>query len=60
MIQSRHIIKLAVPVPVPMDQYFGTLMMTFGFRDENTCGVKMVKNAEDFLSEYQGYLMAYR
>lgn len=37
-----------------IDTYFGNTMMHFGFKD-NKIGVFMVKTAEDFLEEYQGY-----
>ena len=40
-----------------IDRYFGQLMITFGFR-EDEAGVCMVKSAEDFLNEYQGWLSA--
>ena len=42
-----------------IDRYFGTLIMTFGFRGKDVCGFRMVKNAEDFLQEYNGTLFAY-
>jgi hypothetical protein len=38
-----------------IDDYFGILNMTFGFKDENTVGICMNKTAEDFLNEYKGY-----
>lgn len=43
-----------------IDRYFGSVVMTFGFRDENTVGVRMIKAAEDFLNEYEGWMTAYR
>jgi len=35
------------------------MVATFGFRDENTAGVRMIRHAEDFLSEYDGWMYAY-
>lgn len=49
--------KLQIRVQI-IDRYFGSTMMTFGFVDENTVGVRMIKNAEDFLSEYDGWMIA--
>ena len=46
--------KLFIRVQV-IDDYFGILNMTFGFKDENTVGICMNKTAEDFLNEYKGY-----
>jgi len=37
-----------------IDTYFGVLDMHFSFRD-NLIGVQMVKAAEDFFGEYQGF-----
>ena len=51
--------KLFLRVQI-IDRYFGTVMMTFGFRDERTAGVCLVKKAEDFLNEYEGWIAAYR
>ena len=45
--------KLRILVQI-IDRYFGNMSITIGFKD-NTNGVFMTKNAEDFLSEYQGY-----
>ena len=42
-----------------IDRYFGSTTMTFGFRDENTVGIRMTKIAEDFLSEYTGWAGAH-
>ncbi len=42
-----------------IDEYFGKLNITLGFRDENTLGVYMSKFAEDFFREYQGYMEGY-
>lgn len=50
--------KLFLRVQI-VDRYFGSTMMTFGFRDETTVGVRMVKCAEDFLNEYNGRAIAY-
>ena len=44
---------LAIKVQV-IDTYFGVLDMHFSFRD-NLIGVQMVKAAEDFFGEYQGF-----
>ncbi len=41
-----------------IDRYFGSMTAVFGFRDENTVAVRMVKAAEDFLGEYQGWMAA--
>ena len=41
-----------------IDKYFGNLAMIFGFRDENTVSVRMVKKADAFLNEYQGIMNA--
>lgn len=49
--------KLQLRVQI-IDRYFGSLVATFGFRDENTVGVRMIKHAEDFLSEYDGWMAA--
>ena len=43
-----------------IDRYFGSTTMTFAFKDENTVGVRMIKVAEDFLNEYEGWMTAYR
>ena len=39
-----------------IDRYFGSLVATFGFKDENTVAVRMIKHAEDFLNEYNGWM----
>ncbi len=39
-----------------IDRYLGSLVATFGFLDEKTAAVRMVKNAEDFLNEYDGWM----
>ena len=44
---------LSIKVQV-IDTYFGVLDMHFSFRD-NLIGVQMVKAAEDFFGEYQGF-----
>ena len=49
--------KLQLRVQI-IDRYFGSVAMTFGFRDEHTAGVRMIKHAEDFLSEYEGWMGA--
>ncbi|MBR4960003.1 MAG: beta-lactamase family protein [Clostridia bacterium] len=38
-----------------IDDYFGTLNILFGFRDDGRVGVQMVKVAEDFLHTYNGW-----
>lgn len=48
--------KLQINVQI-IDRYFGQLAMNFGFRGKDA-GVKMVKSAEDFLNEYQGWISA--
>lgn len=37
-----------------IDTYFGNAVMHFGFKD-NEIGIHMIKTAEDFLDEYQGF-----
>lgn len=37
-----------------IDKYFGNMSMVFGFKGDEV-GIAMVKNAEAFLEEYQGY-----
>ena len=49
--------KLQLKVQI-LDRYFGLLTVTFGFTEDLLCGVRMVKAAEDFLSEYSGWLTA--
>jgi len=49
--------KLQLRVQI-IDRYFGSMVATFGFRDENTAGVRMIRHAEDFLSEYDGWIAA--
>ena len=49
--------KLRIRVQI-IDKYFGNLAIIFGFRDENTVSVRMVKKAEAFLNEYQGIMNA--
>ena len=49
--------KLQIRVQI-VDRYLGSAIMTFGFVDENTAGVRMIKSAEDFLSEYEGWMIA--
>ena len=49
--------KLRIRVQI-IDKYFGNLAMVFGFKDENTASVRMVKTAEAFLDEYQGIMNA--
>ena len=39
-----------------VDRYFGILIITFGFRKDGVVGVKMMKCAEDFLTEYNGWM----
>lgn len=40
-----------------IDKYFGNCTMTFCFKDDLAC-VEMVKYAEGFMEEYQGYFVA--
>lgn len=51
--------KLFIKVQV-IDTYFGRLNIMLGFRDENTVGVRMSKVAEDFMTEYRGYMTGHR
>ena len=48
--------KLLLKVQV-IDKYLGNMVAIFSFRDDIAC-VKMVKTAEDFLDEYQGWINA--
>ena len=48
--------KLRLRVQI-IDRYLGQLVMTFGFRDDRA-GVRMMKCAEDFLDEYEGWISA--
>ncbi len=50
--------KLGVFVQV-IDKYFGRLSMQFGFKDENTVGIYMLPEAENFFCEYSGYAAGY-
>ncbi len=43
-----------------VDRYFGRLTITFGFLDERHVTVRMIKEAQDFLNEYNGWMMAER
>lgn len=49
---SEYQLNLRVQI---IDTYFGNLAIQIGFRDDGTIGVHMVKTAEDFLNEYNGY-----
>ncbi len=40
-----------------IDDYLGNLLMTFCFKDD-ICYISMIKNAEAFLDEYQGRILA--
>ena len=51
--------KLQLRVQV-IDRYFGMLYITIGFRDEKLAGVRMLKCAEDFFNEYNGWAIARR
>lgn len=42
-----------------IDDYFGKLNITLGWRDEKTLGIYMSKTAEDFFDEYSGYAEGY-
>ncbi len=45
--------KLRIKVQI-IDKYFGNMSIEFGFKDDKV-GIFMMKNAEAFLDEYQGY-----
>ncbi len=45
--------KLRIKVQI-IDKYFANMSMEFGFKDDKV-GICMIKNAEEFLNEYQGY-----
>ena len=45
--------KLRLKVQI-IDKYFGNMSMEFGFKGDRV-GIFMLKNAEAFLDEYQGY-----
>lgn len=47
-------IKLKVQI---IDRYFGNFTATFAYKD-NSCTVRMIKTAEDFLDKYQGEMYA--
>ena len=49
--------KLQLRVQI-IDRYFGILIINIAFKDENRCSLRMMKQAEDFLNEYQGWLNA--
>ena len=49
--------KLRIRVQI-IDKYFANLAIVFGFRDENNVSVRMVKQAENFLNEYNGIMTA--
>ena len=51
--------KLQIRVQV-IDRYFGLLVLTIGFRDEEWVSIRMEKSAEDFFNEYSGWLKARR
>ncbi len=51
--------KLQLRVQVT-DRYFGQFAAVFGFKDRDTVGIRMIKNAEDFFGEYQGWTGAHR
>lgn len=51
--------KLQIRVQI-VDRYFGILIITLGFADENLVGIRMAKCAEDFLNEYDGWAIAHR
>lgn len=53
---SEQVLALRVQI---IDRYFGNLFMIFAFRGEEV-GISMVKNAENFLSEYSGRATAHR
>lgn len=42
-----------------IDDYFGKLNITLGWRDAKTLGMYMSKTAEDFFGTYQGYAEGY-
>lgn len=50
--------KLQIKVQI-IDDYLGNLLMTFCFKDD-ICYISMIKNAEAFLDEYQGRILAKR
>lgn len=47
--------KLQLRVQI-IDRYFGHLVITFGFKSPDSVGVRMIKCAEDFLAEYDGWM----
>ena len=51
--------KLFIRVQI-IDRYFGSLHISVGFRDENSCAIYMTKAAEDFLDEYSGWAIGER
>lgn len=55
--QDPHKLYLKVQV---IDKYFGVLHITLSFREDGLAGVYMVKTAEDFFEEYQGFGCGHR
>lgn len=51
--------KLHIKVQI-IDRYMGILNMFIHFKGTDTVGVYMVKSAEDFLEEYQGFATGHR
>lgn len=51
--------KLRIRVQI-IDKYFGNLGIVFGFKDEKSVSIRMVKTAEAFLNEYNGRMSAER
>ena len=49
--------KLRIRVQI-IDKYFANLAIVFGFRDGKNVSVRMVKQAENFLNEYNGVMTA--
>ena len=49
--------KLRIRVQI-IDKYFANLAIVFGFRDGKNVSVRMTKQAENFLNEYNGILTA--
>ena len=51
--------QLQIRVQV-IDRYLGVLIITIDFRDRDSASIQMCKSAENFLNEYEGFLIGNR
>ena len=51
--------QLQIRVQV-IDKYLGVLIITIDFRDRDSVSIQMCKSAENFLNEYEGFLIGVR